>query len=420
MHHVQYFCFRIRSNFSLHVHASVWTMANQSEIDVTVPQLVDTSGLDSDDEEPPALVEATEDAPVEHLRPTTDEEFKTLPKIPVTIVTGFLGAGKTTLMNFILTANHNKKIAVILNEFGEGSAMERSMSIGQDGARFEEWLELRNGCMCCSVKDNGVKAIELLMEKRGNFDYILLETTGLADPAPIASMFWLDEALCSQIQLDGIVTVVDSKNCLKQIQEQRPDGVLNEAIRQIASADRVIINKTDLIDADQLNLLRNTVLSMNAGVPIVETVKSVVDINFVLNLNAFDLSQARIEALVANDTHTSHIDTSVTTVTFERAGDVDEASVSAWLDDVLWEHDLPDTKTKREILRMKGMLSIKGNPKRAIVQAVYEMYDLGFTTEWEKDEPRINRLVFIGRNLQADKLIASFQKLVGYICPRAT
>lgn len=208
----------------------------------------------------------------------------------VTVVTGFLGSGKTTLMNYILTAQHGRRIAVILNEFGQGtratpcrhcctsetkakstlawawcmfepplpppslsvldgsyglwavllqgqgavlrithinsphsavdgagSAMEKSMSIGQDGALFEEWLELRNGCLCCSVKDNGVKAIENLMEKSGAFDYILLETTGLADPVPIAGMFWLDDELGSQIALDGIVTLVDAKNCLRQV-----------------------------------------------------------------------------------------------------------------------------------------------------------------------------------------------------------
>jgi G3E family GTPase len=132
-------------------------------------------------------------------------------------VTGFLGSGKTTLMNYILTAQHGRRIAVILNEFGQGSAMEKSMSIGQDGALFEEWLELRNGCLCCSVKDNGVKAIENLMEKSGSFDYILLETTGLADPVPIAGMFWLDDELGSQIALDGIVTMVDAKNFLRQV-----------------------------------------------------------------------------------------------------------------------------------------------------------------------------------------------------------
>ncbi|XP_003391242.2 PREDICTED: COBW domain-containing protein 1-like [Amphimedon queenslandica] len=124
-------------------------------------------------------------------------------KVPVTIITGFLGAGKTTLLNYILTEQHNKRIAVILNEFGEGSAVEKSMAVGQSGELYEEWLELRNGCLCCSVRDAGVKAIENLMEYKGKFDYILLETTGLADPGPIASIFWLDDGLGSSLILDG-------------------------------------------------------------------------------------------------------------------------------------------------------------------------------------------------------------------------
>ncbi|KAH3694870.1 hypothetical protein DPMN_082311 [Dreissena polymorpha] len=124
-------------------------------------------------------------------------------KVPVTIITGFLGAGKTTLLNYVLTEQHGKRIAVIMNEFGEGDSIEKSMSVGSDGERYEEWLELRNGCLCCSVKDNGVQAIENLMTKKGKFDYILLETTGLADPGPIASIFWLDEDLCSDLYLDG-------------------------------------------------------------------------------------------------------------------------------------------------------------------------------------------------------------------------
>lgn len=132
-------------------------------------------------------------------------------KVPITIITGFLGSGKTTLLNYVLTEQHGKKIAVIMNEFGEGDSIEKSMSVGQGGELFEEWLELRNGCLCCSVKDNGVKAIENLMTKKGKFDYVLLETTGLADPGPIASIFWLDEELCSDIYLDGIITVVDAK-----------------------------------------------------------------------------------------------------------------------------------------------------------------------------------------------------------------
>ncbi|XP_062369042.1 zinc-regulated GTPase metalloprotein activator 1A-like isoform X10 [Cinclus cinclus] len=161
-------------------------------------------------------------------------------KIPVTIITGYLGAGKTTLLNYILTEQHSKRIAVILNEFGEGSALEKSLSISQGGELYEEWLELRNGCLCCSVKDNGVKAIENLMQRRGKFDYILLETTGLADPGAVASMFWVDSELGSDIYLDGIVSVVDAKYGLQHLTEEKPDGLINEASRSINGLVKIL------------------------------------------------------------------------------------------------------------------------------------------------------------------------------------
>uniref|UniRef100_A0A3Q4HJW4 COBW domain containing n=1 Tax=Neolamprologus brichardi TaxID=32507 RepID=A0A3Q4HJW4_NEOBR len=158
-----------------------------------------------------ASVDSLFDDDCPELVPIDTQPGPPVGQIPVTIITGYLGAGKTTLLNYILTEQHNKRIAVILNEFGEGSALEKSLAVSQAGELYEEWLELRNGCLCCSVKDNGLKAIENLMEKKGKFDYILLETTGLADPGAVASMFWVDAELGSDIYLDGIVTVIDAK-----------------------------------------------------------------------------------------------------------------------------------------------------------------------------------------------------------------
>uniref|UniRef100_A0A665WT67 COBW domain containing n=1 Tax=Echeneis naucrates TaxID=173247 RepID=A0A665WT67_ECHNA len=163
-----------------------------------------TSGMDG-------VVMEEEDDDCPELVPIAAQPAPPARQIPVTIITGYLGAGKTTLLNYILTEQHHKRIAVILNEFGEGSALEKSLAVSQAGELYEEWLELRNGCLCCSVKDNGFKAIENLMEKKGKFDYILLETTGLADPGAVASMFWVDSELGSDIYLDGIVTVIDAK-----------------------------------------------------------------------------------------------------------------------------------------------------------------------------------------------------------------
>ncbi|KFV56013.1 COBW domain-containing protein 1, partial [Tyto alba] len=194
-----------------------------------------------------------------------------------------LGAGKTTLLNYILTEQHNKRIAVILNEFGEGSALEKSLSVSQGGELYEE-----NGCLCCSVKDSGVKAIENLMKRRGKFDYILLETTGLADPGAVASMFWVDSELGSDIYLDGIVSVVDAKHGLQHLTEEKPEGLVNEASRQVALADLIIINKTDLVSGEELHKVRTSVRSINGLVKIVETQRSRVDLSDVLDLHAFD------------------------------------------------------------------------------------------------------------------------------------
>ncbi|XP_069975633.1 zinc-regulated GTPase metalloprotein activator 1-like, partial [Penaeus vannamei] len=228
------------------------------EEDQEAPMLV---GESDDDEEAPDLVEVGNAV-----------------RVPVTILTGYLGAGKTTLLNYILTQEHKKKIAVILNEFGEGSSMEKSLNISQDGDLFEEWLELRNGCLCCSVKDNGVKAIENLMKKRGKFDYILLETTGLADPGPIAALFWMDKQLESEIYLDGIITVLDSKYAQKNITEKKPESVVNEAVRQVALADLLILNKIDLVDAAQKQVVTQLVRTINSSAEVIQTERCRVDL----------------------------------------------------------------------------------------------------------------------------------------------
>ncbi|XP_058421690.1 zinc-regulated GTPase metalloprotein activator 1A isoform X3 [Diceros bicornis minor] len=241
-----------------------------------------------DEEEEQAEEDCPELVPIETKQREEEEKSGPGAKIPVTIITGYLGAGKTTLLNYILTEQHSKRIAVILNEFGEGSAVEKSLAVSQGGELYEEWLELRNGCLCCSVKDSGLRAIENLMQKKGKFDYILLETTGLADPGAVASMFWVDAELGVDIYLDGIITVVDSKYGLKHLAEEKPDGLINEASRQVALADIIIINKTDLVSEEDLNKLRTTIRSINGLGKILETQRSRVDLSNVLDLHAFD------------------------------------------------------------------------------------------------------------------------------------
>ncbi|XP_062369034.1 zinc-regulated GTPase metalloprotein activator 1A-like isoform X3 [Cinclus cinclus] len=307
-------------------------------------------------------------------------------KIPVTIITGYLGAGKTTLLNYILTEQHSKRIAVILNEFGEGSALEKSLSISQGGELYEEWLELRNGCLCCSVKDNGVKAIENLMQRRGKFDYILLETTGLADP--------------------GIVSVVDAKYGLQHLTEEKPDGLINEASRQVALADLIIINKTDLVSEEELNKVRTSVRSINGLVKILETQRSRVDLSNVLDLHAFDsLSGVSLQKKLEHvkTTH-AHLDKAIITVTFEVPGNIKEENLNLFIQNLLWEKNVKDkTGCTMDVIRLKGLVSIQGKSHQVIVQGVHELYDLEETSvAWKEDEKRTNRLVLIGRNLDKE------------------
>uniref|UniRef100_A0A8C5X206 CobW C-terminal domain-containing protein n=2 Tax=Malurus cyaneus samueli TaxID=2593467 RepID=A0A8C5X206_9PASS len=312
-----------------------------------------------------------------------------------------LGAGKTTLLNYILTEQHNKRIAVILNEFGEGSALEKSLAISQGGELYEEWLELRNGCLCCSVKDNGVKAIENLMQRRGKFDYILLETTGLADPGAVASMFWVDSELGSDIYLDG-------KECKLHLTEEKPEGLINEASRQVALADLIIINKTDLVSEEELNKVRTSVRSINGLVKIIETQRSRVDLSNVLDLHAFDsLSGVSLQKKLEHvkTTH-AHLDKAIITVTFEVPGNIREEKLNLFIQNLLWEKNVKDkTGCTMDVIRLKGLVSIQGKSHQVIVQGVHELYDLEETSvAWKEDEKRTNRLVLIGRNLDKETI----------------
>ncbi|KAK1892004.1 COBW domain containing protein 1 [Dissostichus eleginoides] len=328
-------------------------------------------------------------------------------QIPVTIISGYLGAGKTTLLNYILTEQHNKRIAVILNEFGEGSALEKSLAVSQAGELYEEWLELRNGCLCCSVKDNGLKAIENLMEKKGKFDYILLETTGLADPGAVASMFWVDAELGSDIYLDGIVTVIDAKYGLKQLTEEKADGLVNEAARQIAVADLTIINKTDLVNEEELAQIREAVRSVNGLVKILESQKSRVDLSEVLDLHSFDSTNGAhlAEKLQLVKDSRPHLDKSILTVTFEVAGDLCEDALNIFIQDLLWEKMFKNKEGQpMTVIRLKGIVSFAGKAHQVMLQGVHELYDLNETPQLWEENLRINRLVFIGRNLDKNIL----------------
>ncbi|CAH1243430.1 CBWD2 [Branchiostoma lanceolatum] len=327
---------------------------------------------DGSDEECPDLVPSLCDEEREKDRPTLAEAPTETTKIPVTIITGYLGAGKTTLLNYILTEQHGKRIAVIMNEFGAGGEIEKPISLGESGEVFEEWLELRNGCLCCSVKDNGVKAIENLMLKKGRFDYILLETTGLADPGPVASIFWLDSELCSDLYLDGIITVVDSKFCLQHLHEQKADGKVNEAVRQVAMADIILVNKVDLVAAEELSRVQKEIRAINSVAKLLETHRSRTELAALLDLHAFEGNSDRCNQDVfaapvlpntdsCTSKHSHHLDQSVSTVTVELSGDMDRDAFENFLQDLLWEKLIKNTKGEAmDILRLKCSESATG------------------------------------------------------------
>jgi len=324
-------------------------------------------------------------------------------KVPVTIITGQLGAGKTTLLDYVLRENHGKKIAVILNEFGEGSVDEKSLSVGQDGQLFEEWLELRNGCLCCSVKDNGVKAIETLMEKSGKFDYILLETTGLADPSPIASMFWLDEELGSDVYLDGIVTLVDAKHGPGALEEMPDDGLISAAVQQVALADVILLNKIDMVNDDELAMAKNAVRAINGAASLKLTSRSAIELDAVLDLQAYDAFDAAVASARFDANVQPHLSTSVSTITLRCDRQVNSDVLESFVQDILWE------RPAGRVLRLKARAAtLEG--EAVVIQGVHDTYEARPAKAVESDAGCV--MVIIGEHLNHDWLRSVFHKVL--------
>ncbi|GAA5973668.1 hypothetical protein JCM11641_005070 [Rhodosporidiobolus odoratus] len=218
-------------------------------------------------------------------------------KVPMTIVTGYLGSGKSTLLDYILKEQHGRRIAVIMNEFGDTSDIEsKAISVQTEDAVAEEWLELNNGCLCCSVRDTGLLAIISLMEKKGKFDQIVLETTGLADPAPIIQAFWNEPALNLEVALDAVVGVVDAAGIEKQLQDPRQDGSYNEAQRQVATADVILLNKVDLVDTADLDRIEGALRTINSTSLIHRTTRSSINLSLILDLNIYASPSAPIHS----------------------------------------------------------------------------------------------------------------------------
>lgn len=311
-------------------------------------------------------------------------------KMPVTVLTGYLGAGKTTLLNRILTVQHGQKIAVIVNEFGE-VGIDNQLVEGAD----EEILEMNNGCICCTVRGDLIRLIGKLLERREQFDHLLIETTGLADPAPVIQSFFMDEALQSQTTLDAIVTVVDAKHIWEHWDS-------SEVQEQIAFADVILLNKSDLVTADVLQTLEQRVRGMNAIAKIYVTQNCAVDLNAVLGINAFDLKQAlSIDPQFLEEAAHEH-DESVFSVAITEPGTVSSDRLNRWL------YQLAQVQGPN-IFRMKGIMNVDDEDRRFVFQGVHMMLDGRPGKPWKLDENRRNELVFIGRNLNESALREEFR-----------
>ena len=339
-------------------------------------------------------------------------------KIPVTVLTGYLGAGKTTLLNRILSENHGKKYAVIVNEFGE-IGIDNDLIIGAD----EEIFEMNNGCVCCTVRGDLVRILEGLMRRKGKFDAIIVETTGLADPAPVAQTFFVDEDVQKNARLDAVVTVADAKWLSDRLKDAP------EAKNQIAFADVIVLNKTDLVSKSELAEVEGRIRAINPYAKLHRTERCQVALSDVLERGAFDLGrilEIEPEFLEAGDDHDHHDhdhghhhdhhhdhdhglkhyhDEDMQSLSLRTSKPLDAAKFMPWLQDLI-------ATEGQKILRSKGILAFKGDEDRYVFQGVHMMLEGDHQRKWKEGEPRESRLVFIGRELPEQTIRDGFENCI--------
>lgn len=357
-------------------------------------------------------------------------------RIPATIITGFLGSGKTTLLNHILTADHGKRIAVIENEYGEVDIDGSLVAAKSAGA--EDIVMLNNGCLCCTVRGDLVRMIsDLVNKKKGRFDHIVIETTGLANPAPIIQTFYAEDQIFNDVKLDGVVTLVDAKHARLHLDEVKAEGVVNEAVEQIAYADRIIVNKTDLVGESDIASLVQRIRNINGMAQLKRTEFGKVNLDYVLGIGGFDLEriESAIDAEAEKEDHDHHHDhhdhhhhhhhhdeehdhkhehhdghhshdhvhdPGVSSVSIVCEGNLDLEKANMWLGTLLLDRS-------EDIYRMKGLLSVQGMDERFVFQGVHDIFQGSPDRLWGPNEPRTNKIVFIGKNLDAQELEKGFK-----------